>query len=160
MKKILIFLAVMLWTAFAFGEAEMQHVFYNQYNPFETKFVYSNATPDSTTNNIYATGDQLAVNGYILNSLQINGTSVNEYIEVNTYGRIVNQSTNVNGGNGAEWVLLTSNGFGAASSDTSKNVLVDLSSYHVSFIKVGIRRTGSQSTSAVDVVGNFTNDYK
>lgn len=158
MKKIWLLTVIVIFAlvSLAYGEAQMQHTFYNQYTPVENIFVYSNATPDSATNNIYATGDQLAVNGYILNSLQIAGTTVTEYVEVNTYGRIYNVNRPA-----AQWVLLNSTGFGTASADISKNVLVDLSSYHVSFIKVGIRRTGTYSASTkVDVVGNFTNDYK
>jgi hypothetical protein len=132
----------------------MQHVFFNGYNPTENIFVYNNATPDSSVNNIYATGDQVAINGYINNSIQINASGVAEYTEVQICGRIAGVV------NSPEWVVLSTNAFGAASADSFKSVLVDISSYHVDFIKVGIRRSGTNGANHVDVVGNFTNDYK
>lgn len=160
MKKVLcsLFLAgffVFSFITFAFSDAQMTHVFYDEYDPYETTWVYSGATPDTSTNNvIYSTGDQVAINGYPNATLQISAPTVGEYVLIQTLGRIVGLKDNT------KWAILNTTEFGSASADSEKNKTVDLSGYHVDIIKIGIRRTSAQGTSKVDVIGKFANDYK
>jgi len=136
-------------TVFA-GSEEVRHNFYNRYNPFEAKMVYSKATPDDVYNNIYATGDQVAVNGFKQKTIQINGNSVKEYVYITVEGRLKDQV------NSPQWVVLDVVEFGTASADTSKSQIVDVTET-VDFLRIGMTRFGTYSASAIDVEGLFTN---
>lgn len=155
MKKALVVLVLLtLVCGSAFAESRVVKEFFNLYDPTEGIFVYNQATPDSAVANIYATGDEFACQGYLQKSIQISGVTVGETIEVVTYGRIAGSSDS------PTWVALTSNSFGSASADTAKSLLVDLSTYYVDFIKVGIRRIATNGVSRINVKGLFTNYYK
>lgn len=117
--------------------------FYSLYNPSGNTPVYSNAGDT-------ATGDVAAVNTYSRKSMQINAVTNNEYIVITIEGRSLQQV------NAPAWAVLDTVEFGAASADTSKNVIVDVTEY-VDFIRVGIKQFGTDGNSQIDVEGLFTN---
>ena len=148
-KFVLMILAILLFSSPVF--ADERHNFYSLYDP-NTSWAYSKATGDLSV----ATGDQVAVNTFSKKTIQISSISVNEYVEIRIEGRTLNQVNIPN------WTVLDTVGFGQASDDTSRNVIVDVTEY-VDFLRVGIasRGTATQNgTSQIDVEGIFGNPEK
>ena len=143
MKKVFISLMFLSMFGYAFaGQTIERYNFYNQYNPTSTR-VY-------IADNSSATGNQVAVNTYTQKSIQINPISVNEYIEIRIEGRSLNQI------NSPVWAILDEVEFGAASADIYKQKCIDVTEY-VDFLRVGIKNSGTNGTSTIDIEGLFTN---
>lgn len=144
MRIIGIFLGLLLLANICFaGQIIERHDFYSLYDPTSSAFVYDDAGDT-------ATGDQVAVNTYTKSSIQITGVLVGEYIEVRVEGRLKDQT------NAPTWAVLDNIGFGASSSDTSINQVIEVTEY-VDFLRVGMRQIGTNGTSRIDIRGIFTN---
>lgn len=124
------------------GQIIERHNFYNRYDPTSTQ-VY-----DPT--NSSATGDQVAVNTYSRKTIQIAPISVNEYVYITIEGRSLSQTNTPN------WAILDVVEFGAASADTAKQKIIDVTEY-VDFIRIGVKNFGTNGTSSIDIEGLFTN---
>jgi len=150
MKKFFgVFIGIILITNICFAMAEEErHTFYNRYDPTTDTFVYYDANADGV-NEQTSTGDQVAVNTYKQKTIQVSGITVGEYIEIRIEGRSKDQTNTPN------WAVLDTVAFGSASYDTAKNVVVDVTEY-VDFLRVGIRRAGTNGSSKIDVRGIFT----
>lgn len=132
------------------GAEIFRHNFYDRYDPTSDTFVYTDDTSDSS-----ATGDQVAVNTYLQKSIQIVGVVVGESIEIRIEGRLKDQ-VNTSEIRASNFVVLDSVSFGSASVDTAINQIVDVTEY-VDFLRIGIRKSGANATSAIDIEGIFTN---
>ena len=142
MKKIIFVLMVLFFVGEAFAGQTIEHKrFFKLYDP-TTSWVYGQTTSSST-------GDQIAVNTYTQKTIQISSIDLGEYFEVKIEGRSMEQRDTPN------WALLDYVGIGAASSDTSRNIIVDVTEY-VDFLRIGIRSYTS-GNSRIDVEGIFTN---
>ena len=144
MKKAIIgILAILFLSANLYaGQVIERHNFYNAYDPTST-VVYD---PTNST----ATGDQVAVNTYSRKTIQISPVSVNEYVYITIEGRSLSQIDTPN------WAILDVVQFGTASADTAKQVIVDVTEY-VDFLRVGVKNSGTNGTSRIDIEGLFTN---
>ena len=144
-KKILILLIVaVFFSTNGWAGSESRHNFFDSYDPISTSFVYDDAASPT------ATGDQYAVNTYSKKSIQIQGISVNEYIEIRIEGRSHNQIQTPN------WAVLHEIAMAQASSDLAKHRIIDVTE-HIDWIRVGIRQVGSNAASEVDIEGIFIN---
>jgi hypothetical protein len=151
MKRFLLgFVGIILMAniCFAMGEEE-RHTFFNRYNPSSSSFVYYDVKADAGLDEQDATGDQMVVNTYKQKTIQISGIMVNDYIIVRVEGRVKDQTNTPN------WAVLDTVEFGSASADSSINQIIDVSEY-VDILRVGIRKSGTNGTSYIDVRGIFT----
>lgn len=149
MKKIIFVLLLCLFIGkVEAGQIIERHDFYDDYDPASYSFVYDDA--GATT-----TGDQVAVNTYLQKSIQITGITVGEDIEIQIQGRSKDQ-LNTRSTTPANWAVLDTVNFGAASADEVINQIVDVTEF-VDFLRVGIKTDGATGTSRIDIEGIFTN---
>ena len=139
MKKIIILLALILFF-YSLCYAEERHTFYEYYNPSSTSWVY-----DSTGDT--ATGDTASVFTYdkktiFINAVTIGSTSIMYQIEGRAVGEI------------DKWSILDSGEFGAASANTARNFVIDVTEL-VDFIRVGLRIQAGDNSDSINVRGIF-----
>ena len=134
------------------GQIIERKTFFADYDPISTSFVYDD---DGTA----STGDVVAVNTYTQKSIQITGMVVGENIQIRIEGRSkdqINARSQANSGV-ANWAVLDTVNFGAASADSAINQVVEVTEY-VDFLRVGVCQADIVGgVSSIDVEGIFTN---
>lgn len=152
MRSIFVLLLLMGICGTASASYVERHNFFARYDPSDTSndFVYDDISSPT------ATGDAVAVNGYLQKSVQITGVAVNEDIHIRIEGRSANQVNTAGASFVDNFGILDEVHFGSASGDGDINQVVDVTEY-VDFLRVGIRNAGSSGVSLIDIEGIFTN---